>query len=154
MAQQFIADELIEAAQQATGLQRFDSESFREGLDVLLADANKVDYPEMGIARWRSSLIGALSTRLKTTAYLQQRPELLKRDIERPVFSEAGEPDLSRTGYLRPGGCAGCRRTAAIRGGRADRRLPASRFRETRAPGTEEMGGCDPEDRPVWKPHH
>jgi Sulfotransferase family len=86
MAQQFVADELIEAAQKATGLHRFDSESFHEGLDVLLADANKVDYPEMGIARWRSSLIGALSTRLKTTAYLAQHPELLKRPIERPVF--------------------------------------------------------------------
>jgi Sulfotransferase family len=86
MAQQFVADELIEAAQKATGLQRFDSESFREGLFVLLADANKVDYPEVGIARWRSSLIGALSTRLKTTAYLEQHPELLKRPIERPLF--------------------------------------------------------------------
>jgi hypothetical protein len=86
LAQKFVADELIEAAQKATGLNRFDSESFREGLDVLLANANKVDYPEMGIARWRSSLIDALSTRLKTTAYLQQRPELLKRPIERPLF--------------------------------------------------------------------
>jgi hypothetical protein len=86
VAQQFVADELIEAAQTATGLQRFDSESFREGLDVLLADANKVDYPEVGIARWRSSLIGALSTRLKTTQYLDQRPELLRRPIERPLF--------------------------------------------------------------------
>jgi hypothetical protein len=86
VAHKFVADELVEAAQTATGLKHFDSESFREGLEVLLADANQVDYPEMGIARWRSSLIGALSTRLKTTAYLAQRPELLKRDIERPVF--------------------------------------------------------------------
>ncbi|MGO9933300.1 MAG: sulfotransferase family protein [Steroidobacteraceae bacterium] len=86
VAQKFVADELIEAAHKATGLERFDSDSFREGLDVLLADVNKVDYPEMGIARWRSSLIGALSTRLKTTDYLEQRPELLKRPIERPLF--------------------------------------------------------------------
>jgi Sulfotransferase family len=86
VAPKFIADELIEAAQKATGLENFDSESFREGLEVLLADANQVDYPEVGIARWRSSLIGALSTRLKTTAYLKQRPELLKRPVERPVF--------------------------------------------------------------------
>jgi Sulfotransferase family len=86
MAQTFVADELIQAAQKATGLERFDSDSFREGLDILLADANRLDYPEMGIARWRGSLIGALSTRLKTTAYLDQHPELLERPIKRPVF--------------------------------------------------------------------
>jgi hypothetical protein len=86
MGQKFVADELIESAQKATGLQRFDSESFREGLDVLLAAASKLDYPETGIARMRNGVIGALSTRLKTTAYLEQHPDLLKRPVERPVF--------------------------------------------------------------------
>jgi hypothetical protein len=86
MAQKLVARELVEAAQKATGLQRFDSESFREGLEVLLADANKVDYSQTGIERFRAALIGALSTRLKSTAYLEQRPELLKCPIERPVF--------------------------------------------------------------------
>jgi hypothetical protein len=86
MAQNFIADDLIDTAQKATGLQRFDSESFREGLEVLLADANKVAYPEAGLARFRGGLIAALSTRLKVNAYLEQRPELLARPIERPLF--------------------------------------------------------------------
>jgi len=86
MSQKFVADELIEAARKATGLQRFDSESFREGLDVLLADANRLDYPDMGVQRFRGAVIGALANRLKTTAYLEQHPELLKRPIERPVF--------------------------------------------------------------------
>lgn len=86
MPQKFVADELIDAARKATGLQRFDNESFREGLDILLADANKVDYPEMGIQRFRGAVIGALSNRLKSTAYLDRRPELLKRPIERPLF--------------------------------------------------------------------
>lgn len=86
MPQKLVADELLEAARTATGLQRFDSESFREGLDILLTDANKIDYPEMGIQRFRGSVIAALSNRLKANAYLEQRPELLKRPIERPVF--------------------------------------------------------------------
>jgi sulfotransferase family protein len=86
MAQTFDADELIDAARKATGLERFDSESFREGLGVLLADANRVNYPEMGVQRFRGAIIGSLATRLKTTAYLEQRPELLERPIERPVF--------------------------------------------------------------------
>jgi hypothetical protein len=74
VAQKLVAGELVEAAQRATGLQRFDSESFREGIDVLLADANKVYYSEMGLERFRAAIIGALSTRLKGTAYLEQRP--------------------------------------------------------------------------------
>jgi hypothetical protein len=86
VAYKFVAEEFIEAAQKATGLEHFDSNSFREGLDVLLADASQVDYPATGIERWRSSLIGALATRLKTTEYLRQHPELLTRPIERPVF--------------------------------------------------------------------
>lgn len=86
MPQKFVADELIEAARKATGLQRFDSESYREGLDVLLADANKVNYPDTGFQRFRDAVIGALGTRLKVNAYLEQHPELLKRPIERPVF--------------------------------------------------------------------
>ncbi|HMK87411.1 MAG TPA: sulfotransferase [Steroidobacteraceae bacterium] len=86
MAPTFVADELIDAARKATGLERFDSESYREGLDVLLADANRVNYPQAGVQRFRAALIGALATRLKTTAYLEQRPELLERPITRPVF--------------------------------------------------------------------
>lgn len=86
MAQLFDAGELIDAARRAAGAERFDSESFREGLGVLLADANRVNYPEAGLQRFRAAIIGALVTRLKTTAYLEQRPELLERPIERPVF--------------------------------------------------------------------
>ena len=86
MAQTFNADELIDAARKATGMERFDSESFREGLGVLLADANRVSYPDMGVQRFRGAIIGALATRLKTTAYLEQRPELLKQPIRRPLF--------------------------------------------------------------------
>jgi Sulfotransferase family len=86
MVQKLVADELIEEAQRAAGSKRFDSESFREGLDILLADSNKVGYPEAGLQRFRGAVISALATRLKTTAYLEKRSELLKRPIERPLF--------------------------------------------------------------------
>ena len=42
MSQKLVADELIEAAQRATGLQRFDSESFREALRRALESAGHV----------------------------------------------------------------------------------------------------------------
>jgi len=86
MGRRFVAEALVEAAQKATGLQNFDSESFVSGLDVLLADANEADYSEVGIERFLAAIIGALSTRLKSTAYLEERPELLGRPIQRPVF--------------------------------------------------------------------
>ena len=86
MSQPYVADEFIEQAMKATGLNQFDSMSFREGLDVLLADANKNDYSEGGDARMRTSVVNLLSNRLKTTNYLAKRPELLARPIERPLF--------------------------------------------------------------------
>lgn len=81
-----VADELIDEARQQTGLEAFDSDSYREGLEVLIADMNALSYPESGAARNRNSLISLLSTRLKTTDYLAKRPELLDRPIEKPVF--------------------------------------------------------------------
>ncbi len=86
MPQQLVLDELVDAAQKATGLHKFDSDSYREGLGILLADANKVNYPDAGLERFRAAVTGSLVNRLKTTEYLEQRPELLKRPIERPVF--------------------------------------------------------------------
>ena len=86
MAQKLVADDLIEQARKATGLERFDSESFREGLEVFLGDVNRCSYTEQGHQRLAGSVVAALATRLKANAYLEQRPELLKRPIERPVF--------------------------------------------------------------------
>ncbi|MFT3930681.1 MAG: sulfotransferase [Spongiibacteraceae bacterium] len=86
MKQTWSVDELVAQAQKTTGLERFDSDSFREGLNVLLKDIGNCDYTEPGLERLRGSLVGALATRLKVTDYLDKRPELLKRPIERPVF--------------------------------------------------------------------
>jgi hypothetical protein len=86
MTKPLVVDQLIEDAQRATGLERFDSESFREGLGILVADINAGDRPEQLVDRFKADLVAALAGRLKTTAYLDSRPELLARPIERPVF--------------------------------------------------------------------
>lgn len=86
MVAPLVAEQLIEQAQQATGLQRFDSDSFREGLDVLLADLNKNERNDAAHQRLVGDLLRALSNRLKVTDYLEQHPELLQRPIEKPVF--------------------------------------------------------------------
>jgi len=86
VSQMLVSDALIEQAMTTTGLDRFDSTSYREGLDVLLADYNSYDHPEPLIERMRGGLVQSLVDRLKTTDYLAKRPELLTRPVERPLF--------------------------------------------------------------------
>lgn len=86
MSALLVADALIDEAIKKTGLDRFDSMSFREGLDILLSDANQTGLSESGHARMHSSVVDLLAGRLKTTDYLARRPELLERPVERPVF--------------------------------------------------------------------
>jgi hypothetical protein len=86
MAQILVADALIEEAQRATGLERFDSDSFREGLEVFVRDANRQQRAEPQVELLKASIIKPLIDRLKTTDYLGRHAELLERPIERPVF--------------------------------------------------------------------
>ena len=86
MARELVVDELIAEAQRRTGLERFDRETFREGLGILVSDINRDERPDPLVERTREVLLKALTDRLKTTAWLEDRPELLKRPIERPIF--------------------------------------------------------------------
>lgn len=86
MAGSLVAEELIDDARRTTGLDHFDSESFREGLEILVSDLNREDVAEPFVERNRKDIVGALASRLKVTAYLEERPELLERPIDRPVF--------------------------------------------------------------------
>jgi len=79
------ADALVDEAKAMTGLDQFDSDSYREGLEVLLADMARPDHPGLTPTA-RGMMVMALANRLKATAYLDQHPELLERSIERPVF--------------------------------------------------------------------
>lgn len=90
MSQQLSADALVETAQKQTGLDEFDCDSYREGLDVFVKDFNngiaKGIYTENGIARVTGDCVKYLADRLKVWDYLKQNPELLDRPIEKPVF--------------------------------------------------------------------
>lgn len=86
MTQTLVADQLIEKARAVTGLERFDSDSFREGLEVLLGDLNNNERVDAAHERLVGDLVRALANRLKTTDYLDKHPELLQRPIEKPVF--------------------------------------------------------------------
>lgn len=85
MAKQ-VVDQLIEQAQKNTGLEKFDSDSFREGLEILVSDHNALNVPDDLSARFAGVVLPNLEGRLKTTAYLDSHPELLERPVERPLF--------------------------------------------------------------------
>lgn len=90
MANRLIADALIAEAAKVTGLLDFGGDSYREGLDVLVADLNagaaKGWHNEAGIARANRDILHWLSNRLRVEDYLKQHPALLDRPVERPVF--------------------------------------------------------------------
>ncbi|MEO6093565.1 MAG: sulfotransferase [Novosphingobium sp.] len=90
VADQIVADALIEQAMRETGITAFDSDSYREGLDVLVGDANKGiargQYTEPGIARMKDDALHYLRGRLKISDYLRRNPELLAQPVARPVF--------------------------------------------------------------------
>lgn len=86
MPTNYVADELIEQAQRQTGADRFDSESFREGLEIYLADFNRNERSDEANQRNANLVVKSLADRLKIADYVRQRPELLERPVERPVF--------------------------------------------------------------------
>jgi hypothetical protein len=86
MSQELEAEELIEQARKVSGLEAFDSDSFREGLDVYLTDINEGRPPESATDRIRQNTVQILATRLQTTDYLDRHPDLLQRPVESPVF--------------------------------------------------------------------
>lgn len=90
MTDQLVADALIEQAMKETGLDSFDAETYREGLDVFVEDFNDGialgRYIPSGIQRAKDDTLHYLRTRLKIADHLKKNPELLERKIERPVF--------------------------------------------------------------------
>ena len=51
MTHKLVAAQLIEQAQADTALEHFDSDSFREGLDIFLSDFNNTGAPEAALER-------------------------------------------------------------------------------------------------------
>ena len=90
MAQHLVADALVEQSMKETGIDAFDTESYREGLDVFVNDFNRGitrgQYTAAGIEQATAETRHYLSNRLKVSEYLRQRPQLRERPIERPVF--------------------------------------------------------------------
>ena len=90
-------EDIIEDARAQTGLVDFDSETFREGLDLLTANVRqRTDFSETGLGILRYYWTLNLANRLKVNDYHRQHPELATAPVERPLF-QFGMPRTGTT---------------------------------------------------------
>jgi Sulfotransferase family len=81
------ADTIVQQARDLAGLERFDSESFREGLAIAAEgiSGNRYRTPE-GEAILQHMFVNNLATRLRLADYVHRNPRVRDEVIERPVF--------------------------------------------------------------------
>lgn len=86
MVKDYAADELVERAMRETGIDRFDTDTWREGLGLYLADYNTNQRAEEFNEANAAYVVKAISDRLRVEQAIRQRPEVLDGRIERPLF--------------------------------------------------------------------
>lgn len=79
-------DEILKRAQDQTGLKGLDSDSWREGLGVILKLIDDPRMSENGVAAVEKRCVDALANRLRVHAYVEAHPEVRKEKIESPLF--------------------------------------------------------------------
>jgi hypothetical protein len=80
------AEQMIDAAREKTGLEHFHSESFREGLEILVPDFRRSPLvTPAGHDKFDALYVSLLANRLRTDDYIRRHPEVLDETIDRPV---------------------------------------------------------------------
>lgn len=83
----FAPEALIAAARQATGLEDFGGDSFREGLEIYCDSlAREAQLNALGQRAIPGAIVGALSNRLRVTDWIKSHPEVLQERIEAPFI--------------------------------------------------------------------
>lgn len=77
---------LLAAARDATGLEDFGGDDFREGLGVLVETYRTGGFDAKRLRRERRRLLQLLGTRLRVAAALSRHPEIREERIRAPVF--------------------------------------------------------------------
>ncbi|MFK7894549.1 MAG: sulfotransferase [Myxococcota bacterium] len=81
------SETIIETARKMTGLQEFESESFKEGLEILLADvAEESRLTDSGRQRIMGQSVMQLANRLQVDDWIRNHPEVLDEPIHEPLF--------------------------------------------------------------------
>ena len=80
-------DEILRAAHTATDLPAPESDSWREGLEILLHDhARAATLTERGQTIMRARYVDALAARMRVDDFLRRHPQLTSTAVTRPVF--------------------------------------------------------------------
>ncbi|MEM9706105.1 MAG: sulfotransferase [Pseudomonadota bacterium] len=83
----FAPEEIVAAARNATRLEDFGGDSFREGLDVLCQSLDdEAQLNPLGETAVRAAMEGALINRLRVTDWITRHPEVLEERIEAPFI--------------------------------------------------------------------
>ncbi|GAA2564888.1 sulfotransferase family protein [Mycolicibacterium diernhoferi] len=81
-------DDVLKLASRRTGLVDIDSDSWREGLAIVLDEVNSSPaFTPAGRERIIDDAAKALERRLKVHDYIQRHPEVLDTPVERPIFT-------------------------------------------------------------------
>jgi hypothetical protein len=81
------ADDVLKLASQRTGLTEIDSDSWRDGLQLILDDVNNSRaFTQFGRERILDDATNALGRRLQVHGYIQEHPEVLDAPVERPLI--------------------------------------------------------------------
>jgi hypothetical protein len=80
-------DDVLKLASQRTGLSEIDSDSWRDGLHLILDDVNNSPaFTRFGRERILDDATNALGRRLQVHGYIQAHPEVLDAPVERPLI--------------------------------------------------------------------
>jgi Sulfotransferase family len=81
-------EDIVDAARAKTGgLPDPDSDSWREGLGILIKDHNKAArLTEAGYQTVRSRYVDLLANRMQVDEFMRQNPSVARSEIKRPVF--------------------------------------------------------------------
>ncbi|MFN8027438.1 MAG: sulfotransferase [Acidimicrobiia bacterium] len=79
-------DDIVALAQENTGLQEFDSDSWREGLTMVMREFDDERLSDRGRESITRQAVNFLSNRLRVHAYVLAHPEVKDERIERPLF--------------------------------------------------------------------
>lgn len=80
-------DDIVTAARQKSGAPDPESDSWREGLEILIGDHAKFDtLTERGQGLIKNRYVEALSARMRVDDYLRKNPAVTRAPVTRPVF--------------------------------------------------------------------
>jgi sulfotransferase family protein len=90
-----LADKLEQRARDATSLDDFGDDSYREGLDILAVSAEEeARFNELGRTAFEAQVVGLLSNRLQVEYWYRQHPQIDEQEIIAPLIGLG----LPRTG--------------------------------------------------------